>query len=62
MRLSCTPAVRVQDAPGGELEISEPQFSDDLCLEVGKIIGLGEGLTDHLPGCDVLERGHLIDG
>lgn len=24
----------MQDAPGGEFEISEPQFSDDLCLEV----------------------------
>lgn len=52
----------MQNAPGGEFEISEPQLSDDLCLEVGQMVGLGEGLTDRLPGCDALGRGHLIDG
>lgn len=45
-----------------QLEISEPQFSDDLCLEVGQMVGLDERLTDHLPGRDALGRGHLIDG
>lgn len=26
------------------------------------MVGLGEGLTDHLPGRDALGRRHLIDG
>lgn len=26
------------------------------------MVGLGEGLTDHLPGRDALGQGHLIDG
>lgn len=56
------PAVGVQDAPGSEFEIAEPQFSNDLCLELGEVVGLGEGLADHLPGCDTLGRGHLVDG
>ena len=51
--------VYVQDAPGGELEILEPQYSDDLWR---KMVGLGEGVTDHLLGRDALGRGHLIGG
>ncbi|MBA5220537.1 ATP-binding protein [Streptomyces griseoaurantiacus] len=46
----------MQNAPGGELEISEPQLADDLCLEVRQMVGLGEGLTDHLPGRCALGR------
>ncbi|MEU1468310.1 hypothetical protein ABZ434_08805 [Streptomyces sp. NPDC005761] len=54
------PAVGVQDVPGGEFEISKPQFPDDLRLERGEMVGFGEGLAD-APGCHALWRGHLID-
>lgn len=55
-------AVRVRNAPGGQFQIPESQLSDDLCPEVGQMAGLGEDLTDHLPGRDALGRGHRIDG
>ncbi|MGV9251139.1 hypothetical protein [Streptomyces sp. NPDC003697] len=50
------------DAPGGEFQVPEPKFADDLCFEVRKVVGLGERLADHVCGRNALGRRRLVDG